>query len=118
MPLGSIELRADVLVLGGGPAACWAAWAAARDGAKVIVADKGYLSSSGCAAASGNGVLAVPPSEHPRVIAERSDIGRGLVDRLWLERMLECTWLSMPLVEEWGYAFPQLDGTSAGIPGA
>jgi succinate dehydrogenase/fumarate reductase flavoprotein subunit len=108
----TLELNADVLVLGGGPAAAWAAQAAASAGAKVILADKGYMSTSGCAAASGNGVLAVPPSEHPRVIAERSDVGRGLVDKLWLERMLECTWLSMPRIEEWGYAFPKLDGKS------
>ena len=105
-----VELTADVLVLGGGPAAAWASWAAASAGAKVVVADKGYLGTSGPAAASGNGVLAVPPDERAHVIAQRSDVGRGLVDTLWLERMLETTWRSMPLLEEWGYAFPKLDG--------
>ncbi|MET0387631.1 MAG: FAD-binding protein [Polyangiales bacterium] len=106
----ALELSADVLVLGGGPAAAWAAWSAAESGAKVILADKGYLGTSGSAAASGNGVLAVPPDERAHVIAERSATGRGLVDPVWLERMLETTWRSMPLIESWGYVFPQLDG--------
>jgi len=34
-----LELKADVLVIGGGPAAAWAAIAAAEDGAKVVIAD-------------------------------------------------------------------------------
>ncbi|MDF5737851.1 MULTISPECIES: FAD-binding protein [unclassified Nostoc] len=32
-----LELTADVLVIGGGPAAAWAAWAAASQGVKVII---------------------------------------------------------------------------------
>jgi len=105
-----IELSADVLVLGGGPAAAWAAWAAADAGASVILADKGYLGTSGSAAASGNGILAVPPDQRAYVLQERTRVGTGLVDKLWLERLLETTWRSLPLVEEWGYVFPQVDG--------
>jgi len=105
-----IELSADVLVLGGGPAAAWAAWAAAEAGASVVIADKGYLGTSGPAAASGNGVLAVPPDQRAHVLQERTQAGAGLVDKLWLERVLETTWRSLPLVEEWGYVFPQVDG--------
>ena len=105
-----LRLHADVLVLGGGPAAAWAAWSAAASGAKVIVADKGYLGTSGSAAASGNGVLAVPEDERAAVIERRWQVGHGLADRIWLERVLECTWQSMPLIEQWGYAFPKLDG--------
>jgi succinate dehydrogenase/fumarate reductase flavoprotein subunit len=109
---GDSELRlyADVLVVGGGPAAAWAAWSAASQGASVVVVDKGFLGASGSAAASGNGVLAVPPEEREQVIAERSRVGQGLVDVRWLERMLECTWRSMPLIEEWGYSFPKVEG--------
>lgn len=109
---GDSELRlyADVVVVGGGPAAAWAAWAAATAGAQVILVDKGYLGTSGSAAASGNGVLAVPPEEHEHVLAERVRVGQGLVDTRWLERMLEYTWRSMPLIEEWGYNFPKADG--------
>lgn len=42
-----IELDADVLVLGGGPAGAWAALAAAGEGARVVLADKGYCGTSG-----------------------------------------------------------------------
>jgi glycine/D-amino acid oxidase-like deaminating enzyme len=43
-------LEADVLVLGGGPAGTWAAVTAARDGASVVLADKGYCGTSGATA--------------------------------------------------------------------
>ncbi|MFM7365153.1 MAG: FAD-binding protein, partial [Cuspidothrix sp.] len=48
-----LQLTADVLVIGGGPAAAWAASAAASQGVKVIIVDKGFLGTSGAAAASG-----------------------------------------------------------------
>ncbi|MBR3398129.1 MAG: FAD-binding protein [Lachnospiraceae bacterium] len=41
------ELETDVLVLGGGIAGCWAAISAARQGAKVILMEKGDVSRSG-----------------------------------------------------------------------
>ena len=41
------ELEADVLVLGGGIAGCWAAISAARTGAKVILMEKGDVRRSG-----------------------------------------------------------------------
>ena len=36
-----LELKTDVLVIGGGPAAAWAAIAARERGAKVVIVDKG-----------------------------------------------------------------------------
>ncbi|MBR2520688.1 MAG: FAD-binding protein [Oscillospiraceae bacterium] len=41
------ELDADVLVLGGGIAGCWAAISAARQGAKVVMMEKGDVRRSG-----------------------------------------------------------------------
>lgn len=41
------ELEADVVVLGGGIAGCWAAISAARNGAKVILMEKGDVRRSG-----------------------------------------------------------------------
>ena len=41
------ELEADVLVLGGGIAGCWAAITAARNGAKVVLMEKGDVKRSG-----------------------------------------------------------------------
>ncbi|WP_264784192.1 FAD-binding protein, partial [Gluconacetobacter azotocaptans] len=46
---------ADVLVIGGGLAGCWAAITAAQGGARVIVAEKGRCGTSGVAAAAGPG---------------------------------------------------------------
>ncbi|MEI9915153.1 MAG: FAD-binding protein [Methylovirgula sp.] len=105
-----LTLSTDVLVIGGGPAAAWAAWSAATSGAKVVVVDKGYLGSSGAAAASGNGVLTVPPAERPEVLIQRYRQGNGLGNPRWIERVLECTWQSMPLLDEWGYKFPRENG--------
>ena len=41
------ELETDVLVLGGGIAGCWAAISAARQGAKVVLMEKGDVKRSG-----------------------------------------------------------------------
>ncbi|MEW6436540.1 MAG: FAD-binding protein [Pseudomonadota bacterium] len=107
---GDLTLATDVLVIGGGPAAAWAAWSAVTSGARVVVVDKGYLGSSGAAAASGNGVLAVPPDEQPQVAIQRYRQGNGLADPRWIERVLDLTWQSMPRLEEWGYKFPRENG--------
>ena len=67
-----LDLEADVLVIGGGPAGTWAAWSAASNGAKVVLVDKGYCGTTGCAAASGNGVWYVPPDPEARETAKAS----------------------------------------------
>jgi succinate dehydrogenase/fumarate reductase flavoprotein subunit len=107
-----LQLAADVLVIGGGPAAAWAAWAAASQGVKVIIADKGFLGTSGAAAASGNGVMAPSPEDWEKVASERYRAGKNLANLRWIERVIEKTWLSLPLVESWGYRFPKEDGES------
>jgi len=56
-----LELTTDVLVVGGGPAATWAALKAAQAGADVVLADKGYCGTSGATASAGTGVWYVPP---------------------------------------------------------
>ncbi len=107
-----LQLSTDVLVIGGGPAAAWAAWAAAAQGVKVIIADKGFLGTSGAAAASGNGIMAPSPENWEKVAWERYRIGQTLANRRWIERVIEKTWLSLPLVEAWGYRFPKENGES------
>jgi succinate dehydrogenase/fumarate reductase flavoprotein subunit len=42
-----IALAADVLVIGGGPAGIWAALAATDQGASVVIAEKGYVGTTG-----------------------------------------------------------------------
>lgn len=107
-----LQLTADVLVIGGGPAAAWAAWAAASQGVKVIIVDKGFLGTSGAAAASGNGIMAPSPENWDKVVSERYRIGQNLANWRWIERVIEKTWLSLPLVEDWGYRFPKENGES------
>lgn len=65
-------LRVDVLVIGGGAAACTAAIAAHEEGANVLVVDKGQLAKSGCSpnAHGGAALLQKLPGDSWRVHAE------------------------------------------------
>ncbi|MGO4276412.1 FAD-dependent oxidoreductase, partial [Paenibacillus sp. TAF58] len=45
-----LQLQADVLIIGGGPSGAWAAITAAKEGATVILVDKGYCGTSGATA--------------------------------------------------------------------
>ncbi|BAZ48441.1 fumarate reductase/succinate dehydrogenase flavoprotein domain-containing protein [Nostoc sp. NIES-4103] len=103
-----LDLEADVLVIGGGPAGTWAAWSAAFGGAKVVLVDKGYCGTTGCAAASGNGVWYVPPDVEARetAIASRESLGGYLADRSWMHRVLDQTYANINLLAQWGYPFP------------
>jgi succinate dehydrogenase/fumarate reductase flavoprotein subunit len=108
---GSIELDADVLVIGGGPAGAWAACSAAMSGAKVVLVDKGYCGSSGATAASGTGVWYVKPEAEARekAMASREAMGGFLQDRRWMRRVLDRTYDSINTLAEWGYPFPSDD---------
>jgi succinate dehydrogenase/fumarate reductase flavoprotein subunit len=110
-----LTLHSDVLVLGGGPAGTWAAWKAASEGARVVLADKGYCGTSGSAAAGGNNVWYVPPDPQKRELAKRSREARGgyLSDRGWMDRVLDRAYANVNQLGEWGYPFPLDDD---GIP--
>jgi succinate dehydrogenase/fumarate reductase flavoprotein subunit len=102
---------ADVLVIGGGPAGTWAACAAAANGAKVVLVDKGCCGTSGATASAGTGVWYVAPEPAKRLAAmeSREKLGGYLQDRGWMERVLDRTFESVNLLAEWGYPFPQDD---------
>jgi succinate dehydrogenase/fumarate reductase flavoprotein subunit len=108
-----LVLDADVLVVGGGPAAAWAAWAALSKGSRTVLVDKGYMGASGACAASGNSLLNPPPRDREAILKARYASGQYLGDLRWMDRIFETTWRSLPLVEDWGYQFPQVDGASA-----
>ncbi|WP_030270424.1 FAD-binding protein [Streptomyces sp. NRRL B-24484] len=105
----TLELTTDVLVVGGGPAATWAALDAARAGADVVLADKGYCGTSGATAAGGTGVWYVQPDPAAReaAMASREGLGGHLADRGWMARVLDRTYANInELAETGGYPFP------------
>jgi succinate dehydrogenase/fumarate reductase flavoprotein subunit len=103
-----LSLDADVLVIGGGPAGTWAAWSAASQGARVVLADKGYCGTSGATAPSGVGVWYVPPDPALRedARASRETLGGNLAERSWMDRVLDQTYESVGELASWGYPFP------------
>ncbi|BCG61075.1 FAD-dependent oxidoreductase [Paenibacillus sp. URB8-2] len=103
------RLEADVLVLGGGPAGAWAAWSAASLGAKVILADKGYLGTSGATAPGGTTLLVIPPVSELREEAVRSRLKAGgyLSENAWIHRVLDQVEQNLEQIESWGYPFPK-----------
>ncbi|WP_449488518.1 FAD-dependent oxidoreductase, partial [Streptomyces purpurascens] len=104
-----LELTTDVLVIGGGPAATWAALKAAQDGADVVLADKGYCGTSGATASAGTGVWYVPPEPAAReaAMASREALGGFLADRRWMTRVLDQTYAGVNELAAAGrYPFP------------
>lgn len=91
-------LKADVLVIGGGMAAAWAAIAAAQAGATVVMVDKGAVGTSGVTATGGPGHWWVPPDPALRREAvERQEAkAAGLGDTEWMARIIDLTWRHLP----------------------
>jgi succinate dehydrogenase/fumarate reductase flavoprotein subunit len=98
----------EVLVIGGGLAGAWSAIAAARAGARVILADKGYVGTSGVTAAAGPGHWWVPPQARDDAIRQRMDTARGLGEADWMARILDLTWRTLPTLAPY-YRFPRDD---------
>lgn len=101
-----LALSADVLVVGGGLAGGWAATAAARAGAAVMLVDKGYFATSGVTATAGPGHWWVPPNpgEREAAIADRMARAHGLAEAAWMERIIETTFEILPTIAP-HYAF-------------
>ncbi len=113
----SLDLVTDVLVIGGGPAATWAAIEAAQTGVRVTLVDKGYVGTSGAAAPTGVGTWWAPTKETRRASAERR-VARsfGLADAQWAARTLDEAHHGLERLVEWGYPFPNDDSGERYIP--
>ncbi len=96
--MSAIELTADVLIVGGGMAAGWAAISAARGGASVVLVDKGFFGTSGVTATGGPNHWWVPPDPGRRetAVEERYARSCGLAEREWMARIIEATWRTLP----------------------
>lgn len=99
-----LSLSADVLVIGGGMAGAWGAVSAARAGARVILADKGYCGTSGVTAAAGPGHWWVSPHAREQAVNQRVIAGLGLGEAAWMHAIIEETWRSLPTLSG-HYAF-------------
>ena len=100
-------IETDVLVVGGGPSAAWAALSAAEAGARVVLADKGYHGTSGATAPSNTGTWCLPPGEGRAVsVEQRYKRTAGLADRRWMLRAADRAYENLQKLVEWGYPFP------------
>lgn len=99
-----LQLQADVLIIGGGPSGAWAAITAAKEGAKVVLVDKGYCGTSGATAPSGTGLWYVNPTAEEREAAmkSREALGGYLADRGWMKRVLDQTYSNTNQIAAWG----------------
>jgi len=103
----NLDLDADVLVIGGGPAGSWAAHNAAVQGARVVLVDKGYCGSSGATASGGTTVWYIPNAEQRETaFVSRQALGGFLSERSWMERVLDQTHTNLYELGNWGYPFP------------
>lgn len=111
LPSNTAGDSCDVLVIGGGPAGCWAALEAASTGANVVLVDKGYCGSSGATASAGTQIWYVPPDPAARdaAMASREAMGGYLSERSWMAPVLDKTFESVNRVADWGYPFPRDD---------
>lgn len=102
------EIEADVLVVGGGPAGVWAALAAARAGARVVLFDKARCGGSGPTAESIVSLWHFPPGMvREEAVARGFADGGRLADPEWMARVLDETHRRVGQLVRWGYHFPQ-----------
>lgn len=103
-----ITATTEVLIIGGGPAATWAACAAAASGARVILVDKGHCGTSGPTASGGVTIWYVPPNadERESAMQGRESLGGYLADRSWMARVLDETYRRIPDLDEVKFPFP------------
>ncbi|WP_040143261.1 FAD-dependent oxidoreductase [Rhizobium etli] len=107
-PSATTEIICDVLVIGGGPAGCWAALEAVGAKRGVVLVDKGYCGSSGATASAGTQIWYVPPDPSARemAMASREAMGGYLSERSWMAPVLDKTYESVNRLADWGYPFP------------
>jgi succinate dehydrogenase/fumarate reductase flavoprotein subunit len=106
-----VNLPADVLVIGGGPAGVWAALAAADQGASVVIAEKGYLGTSGPFGVGANtGIYYIKPDDpiqRDALVHARQPIAYRLSDPAWGYRVFDQSYANLEAMAKWGYEWPR-----------
>lgn len=105
-----LDLVADVLVIGGGPAGAWAALYAAREGARVVLVDKGFLGTSGAHASAGGSIYYIVPDDPVQregQIVAHLPLAAGMADPRLIERVYDQTFENLSLMAGWGYIWPR-----------
>ncbi|MDP2727415.1 MAG: FAD-binding protein, partial [Dehalococcoidia bacterium] len=106
-----IEIEADVLVVGGGLAGCWAAIRASDCSIPVVLVDKARVSRSG-ASTFAAGVMLAPQAEDD-LAAWREEIvkaGDYLNDQDWVDVLLKEQVERIDDMARWGFPFERDDG--------
>lgn len=110
--------RADILVIGGSVAGCWAALSARKAGANVILAEKGVVGEAGVVAKASGSACYTRPGEsayNQKLIHSRHDAACGLDDLSRIEQVYEESYRIGLQLKELGfqsaYGLPTLDGS-------
>ena len=107
----TLEFVTDVLVIGGGPAGAWAALTARASGCDVVLADKGYLGTSGATAPTNTETWCVPPGKVREDAVARHDAKTGgHADTRHVDRVLDAAHRGLTTLADWRYPFPQRPG--------
>ena len=110
-------MKCDVLVIGGGIAACFAAIKAAEAGADVIMADKGYVGRSGQSPYADSFLVFDPNTQD--IEAAMEEINRHseyLNNRFWTRTVLEQSAARYQDLLDWGCQFTGKPNTIPGAP--
>lgn len=98
--------ESDVLVIGGSIAGAWAALSARAAGANVIIAEKGWVGTSGVVAANGGGGHYIVPDnteQRSGILSSRFPETEGLADIGFLETVLHESYRCFKRLADWGY---------------
>ena len=116
------ELEADVLVLGGGIAGCWAAISAARTGAKVVLMEKGDVKRSGAGGPGCDHWCNVPANPHcpddpdDWAIKEMESLG-AFSNGIGIEIQCRENWDTLLEMEQMGGKIRDTDDEFLGVEG-